>query len=103
MTGNGLEEVLKSAFGGVPHMLTGKHFPQNTRALRMNTEEILCGTMESVESYDDLMLLLEMKAAESRTTNLWVDNLIKPVFIMMLLQDLNERLIGHYISGLLQQ
>ena len=49
------------------------------------------------------MLTLEMKAAESRTTNLWVDNLIKPVFIMMLLQDLNERLIGHYISGLLQQ
>ena len=84
MTSSGLEEVLKSAFGGVPSMLTRKNFPQNTRALRMNTEEILHGTLESVESYDDLMLLLEMKAAESRTTNLWVDNLIKPVFIMML-------------------
>ena len=28
MAGSGLEEVLKSAFGGVPHMLTGKNFPQ---------------------------------------------------------------------------
>ena len=84
MTGSGLEEVLKSAFGGVPRMLTGKNFPQNTRAPRMITEEILRGTLESEESYDDLMFLLEIKAAESRTTNLWVDNLIKPVFIMML-------------------
>ena len=50
----------------------------------MNTEEILRGTLESLESYDDLMLLLAMTAAESRTTNLSVDNLIKLVFIMML-------------------
>ena len=39
----------------------------------MITEEILCGTLEGVDRYDDLMLLLEMKAAESSTTNLWVD------------------------------
>ena len=65
-------------------MLTGKKFPQNTRALRMISEEILGGTLENVESYDDQMLLLEMKAAVSRTTNLWVDNFIKPVFSMML-------------------
>ena len=34
MAGSGLEELMKAAFGGVMKMLTGKNFPQNTRALR---------------------------------------------------------------------
>ena len=34
MTETGLSEVLKSVFGGVEKMLTGKKFPMNMRAMR---------------------------------------------------------------------
>ena len=84
MDDSGLEEILKSTFGGVERMLTGKFFPQNTRAFRLLSEEILHGILESVSNHDDLMVFLERKAADSRTTWLWLENLIKPVFIMML-------------------
>ena len=84
MAGSGLEEVLKSVFGGVSRMLTGKTFPQNIRALRMVVEEILHSTLDNADNYNYLMTILEVKATESKTTKLWVENLIKPVFIMML-------------------
>lgn len=68
-------------------MLLGKTFPQNVRALRLVTEEtlrsILDGNIE-LESYEELNRLLEGRANRSRTTCLWLDCLIKPVFIMML-------------------
>ena len=35
MANSGLDEILKSAFGGVEHMLSGKKFPQNVRALHL--------------------------------------------------------------------
>ena len=38
---NRLSDLLKSAFGGVEKMLSGKNFPQNTRALRICVKEIL--------------------------------------------------------------
>ena len=41
MANTGLSDQLKSAFGGVEKMLSGKNFPQNTRALRVCVEEIL--------------------------------------------------------------
>ena len=41
MAGSGLEEILMSTLRGVQHMLTGKKLPQNTRALRMLSEEII--------------------------------------------------------------
>ena len=84
MAGGGLEEILKSTFGGVQHMLTEKKFPQNTRTLRMLCEEILHGIVESIDDHDELMVLLRTKAAGSRTAKLWVENFIKPVIIMML-------------------
>lgn len=84
MANSGLEEVLKAAFGGVARMLTGKNFPQNVRGLRMVCEEVLRNIIQGVDSYEDMMLLLEGRAAQSRTTKLWVDCLIKPVLIMML-------------------
>ena len=37
-----------------------------------------------LKSYNDLMTTLEDLAKRSRTTKMWVDNLIKPVLIMML-------------------
>ena len=41
MANTGPSGQLKSAFGGVEKMLSGKNFPQNTRALRVCVEEIL--------------------------------------------------------------
>ncbi len=41
MTETGLSEVLKSVFGGVEKMLTGKKFLMNMRAMRMVAEELL--------------------------------------------------------------
>ena len=61
MAGSGLEEILKSTFGGVQHMLTGMKFPQNTRALRMLSEGILHGIVENIDDHDDLMVLLKTK------------------------------------------
>ncbi|XP_078661436.1 uncharacterized protein LOC144905583 [Branchiostoma floridae x Branchiostoma belcheri] len=37
MADSGLEDIMKSCFGGVAHMLSGKKFPQNFRALRMHS------------------------------------------------------------------
>ncbi|KAH3755284.1 hypothetical protein DPMN_189975 [Dreissena polymorpha] len=84
MTTSGLEDILKAFFGGVIRMLTGKNFPQNVRALRMVAKEVLRKESPNVKTFDDLMLSLESKAKNSRTTRFWLDCLIKPVFIMML-------------------
>ena len=84
MCNSGLEEILQSAFGGVPKMLSGKRFPQNVRALRMVVEELLRETLSSDEGQDDPMERLDTQAALSTTTKLWVDNLTKPVLIMMI-------------------
>ena len=78
MADSGLEDVLKSAFGGVARML-----PQNACALRMVTEELLRDKLEEVESYEELMVELESRATESRTAKLWLNCLIKPVLLCM--------------------
>ena len=81
---SGLEEVMKAAFGGVAHMLVGEKFPQNLRALRLVTEEVLRPTIGQLNTPDELMNCLEEKATQSSTAKLWVENLVKPVFIMMI-------------------
>lgn len=43
MAESGLSDVLLEVFGGASKMLSGKKFPQNVRALRMLTEEVLRG------------------------------------------------------------
>ena len=85
MENSGLEEVLSDVFGGVAKMLTGKKFPQNVRALRMLAEEVLRGVLDcnTLESKEDFMEVLENIAKRSKTAKLWVDMLIKPVFIIM--------------------
>ena len=80
MANSGLDVVMKSAFGGVPKMLLGKNFPQNTRALRIVVEEILNPLVKESTSFDNLMDLLKDKSQQSRTAKLWVECLIKPVF-----------------------
>ncbi|KAK3889055.1 hypothetical protein Pcinc_006931 [Petrolisthes cinctipes] len=84
MSNSGLEDIMKAAFGGVTKMLTGKNYPPNTRALRLVVEEALRDTLSSVSSYQELFDELSMKAEASRTTKQWVNNLILPVFLMMI-------------------
>ena len=55
MAESGLEDVMKSAFGGVAHMLGGKKLTQNFRALRLVTEEVLRSSVAQAESHEDLM------------------------------------------------
>ncbi|KAK5922319.1 hypothetical protein CgunFtcFv8_019592 [Champsocephalus gunnari] len=66
-------------------MLIGKKFPENVRVLRMLVEELLEPVFEKheLERMDDLMKILEDAASKNRTTKLWVDCLIKPVFTIM--------------------
>ena len=73
MADTGLSKVMECAFGGVAHMLNGKRFPQNFRALRMVVEELLRNMVQEIDDPNDLMSTLQDKAAESKTTKLWVD------------------------------
>ena len=84
MADTGLSDVMEYAFGGVPHMLTGKRFPQNFRALRMVVEELLRSMVLESNDTNDVMSILQNRADESKTTKLWVDMLIKPVLLMMM-------------------
>ena len=84
MADTGLKEVMESAFGGVTKLLSGKNFPQNVRALRLVVEELLRSISEQIESYDEMLSILEERARVSRTAKLWVNWLVQPVLIMML-------------------
>ena len=84
MENSGLEDIMKAAFGGVPKMLTGKKFPQNCRALRIVTEEVLRTIVDRVDSDTDMMTTLEELASHSKTAKHWIQNLIKPVFLIMI-------------------
>ena len=86
MSESGLSEIMNAAFSGVAKMLNGKKFPQNVRALRLVVEELLRKIIHdsNVTSYEDLILVLDNLASNSRTAKLWINVVIKPVFIMML-------------------
>ena len=79
MANSGLEDILKSGFGGLQ-----KKFPQNVRALRLVMEEVLSKVLEKSNTHDDLIISLEVLAEQSKTTKLWLDCLIRPVLLMML-------------------
>ena len=42
MADSGLKDILCQTFGSVEKMLVGKKYPQNVRALRLLSEELLC-------------------------------------------------------------
>ncbi|EDO50031.1 predicted protein [Nematostella vectensis] len=86
MQGSGLSVVLDSTFAGVTKMLSGKKFPQNVRAFRLVVEELLRSLMSDgeVTTPEKLLRRLDDVASLSKTSKLWVDCFIKPVFIMML-------------------
>ena len=81
----GIVEILSVAFGGVLKMLSGKQFPQNVRALRMLVEDLLrplCGK-NSFHNTDDLLQEVDAISVESKTSQVWVGSLIKPIFAFL--------------------
>ena len=78
---------MSTTFGSVEKMLQGKKYPQNIRALRLLTEELLRPAFEKenarLTSMGDLEDVLDELSAQSRATKMWVNNVIKPTFPMM--------------------
>ena len=58
----------------------------NMRAMRMLADELLRDVVShnQLECHGDLFDVIDGLASRSRTTKMWVDAFIKPVFIMML-------------------
>ena len=85
MIESGHSDILSGVFGGVPKMLSGKKFLQNVRALRMMTEAVLHIIIpdRNFMKADDLIMALDSISNQSRTSKLWIDTLVKPVFLMM--------------------
>jgi exoribonuclease II len=85
MENSGIEEILNIFFGKVAKMVSGKKFPHNVCALRMLTEEILCGIFNknALLSYQDLRIALETISERSKTAKLFVNMLIKSMLIIM--------------------
>ena len=80
-----IKPILASTFGSVDRMIKGKKYPQNMRALRIIAEEMLCSILDNnpdILTMDQLIKHLDEESQNSKTTKLWVECLIKPVFIM---------------------
>ena len=86
MKGSGLHQYLSSAFAGVSKMLIGKKFPMNMRALRLVAFEILRYHVDlgNITCYDGLIGVLESLSQKSNLAEHWIENLIKPVLLMMM-------------------
>ena len=81
MADSGLEEVMK-LHSEVSHTCwLGKGF---RKTLGLVTEEILRPTIAQLNTPDELMHCLEEKATQSSTAQLWFENLVRPVFRMMI-------------------
>lgn len=86
MAGSGLEDLLKLAFAGVPKLLSSKKFPQNIKAMRILTEELLRPMLfsQDLQSMKELSECMESKAKQSNTYRMiWIECFLKPVFTMM--------------------
>ena len=84
MKNSGLDRLMKAAFAGVEKMLVGKKFPMNVRALRIVVIELLRTIITKDTSRDDMVSTLKSIAKESLLAKHWIDNLIYPVFLMMM-------------------
>ena len=85
MADSGLKTILSGTFGSVDRMLEGKKFPQNVRALRLLTEELLRPIIENNElnNMDSLEEVLGDLSTKSRTTKAWIELVIKPTLLIM--------------------
>ena len=77
---------MNARFSGIAKMLNGKKCSQNVRALCIIVDELLRKIIQDskVASCDEIMLHLNYISGKSRTAKLWVNIVIKSVFIMML-------------------
>lgn len=82
MSNTGIADILCSGFAGVAKMMIGKKFPMCMRALWIVVEMILAQLITNLNCYDDPMEVLPERAAKSKTCKLWLNWLIKPVFIL---------------------
>lgn len=85
MKGTGLEEIMAKVFGGVKKMLDGKKYPDNFRAFRIVATELLREVIQpsSFETTDELLGNLLDVLKESKTSHVWINNFLKPIFIAM--------------------
>ena len=85
MTRTGLDDVMASAFTKVNKMLLGKKFCMHMRSLRMVVKIILEPIISDLPEleHDAFTHNLEERPKQSKTRKLWLDYIIKPVFIMM--------------------
>lgn len=83
MMDSGLPDILKTTFGGVEKMLSGKKYPQNVRAFRLLAEEILRKYIKEIDSFEDLETWMADLSTKSKTAKLWLDGFIRPVLIIM--------------------
>ena len=85
MADSGLSNILCGTFGSVDKMLQGKKYPQNIRALRLLTEELLRPIVENKElnNMTDLENVLADLSTKSRTTKAWTELVIKPTLLIM--------------------
>ena len=85
MADSGLKTILSGTVGSVDRMLEGKKFPQNVRALRLLTEELLGPIIENNElnNMDSLEEVLGDLSTKSRTTKAWIELVIKPTLLIM--------------------
>ena len=81
---SGLVPWLQSAFASVSKMMTGKSFPMNIRALHFAVMELVKGFIDDVYSYEDLEKKKEHLTQKGMIAEHWINNLIQPVFLMML-------------------
>ena len=72
-----------AGFSGIAKMLNGKKCAQNVRALCIIVEGLLRKIIQDskVASCDEIMLHLNDISGKSRTAKLWVNIVIKSVFI----------------------
>ena len=96
---NDTKAIISTTFGSVDKMLSGKKYPQNVRALRLLTEEILRPVfhryVDRLLSMADLEAILTELSGKSRTTKMWVDLIIKPTFMMMQFSRASHKATGH--------
>ena len=103
MADTGLEPCTGAAFEGLTKMLSGKKYLQNVRALKMVAEEVLRGiiTEKGLQTHSQIKKTPEDQSMKSQTIKLWVDNLIKPLLIVMLLvrAELKADWLLHLLHG----
>ena len=84
MERSGLNILMAKAFGGVDSMLQGKKYRMNLRALRFVVMELLQDILNESDSHQDLLSRLDDLSSKSLLAKHWIQNLINPIFIVML-------------------